>query len=78
MIIIPMNCDLTYVSKDERCFFKTFKAGDYTLAVVQCLDNNNKIHQKIGVADGFEPDVIKEIMQNGADYDLINAQLKII
>ena len=74
MIIKPINCDLTYVSKDERCFFKTFKAGDYTIGLVQCFDKEGEIHQKIGVADGFEPDVIKEIMQNGVDYALIKAR----
>lgn len=72
MIIKPMNSDLTFKSGDERCFFKTFKAGDYTIGLVQCFDSQGEIHQKIGVADGFEPDVIKEIMQKGADYDLIN------
>ena len=68
MIIKPLNCDLTYKSDDDRCFFKTFEVNNnYTLGVVQCFDNNGKIHQKIGVAEGLEFDVIREIMQSGAD-----------
>lgn len=68
MLIKPMNSDLTYKSDDDRCFFKTLDAGDYTLGLVQCFDEDGKIHQKIGVAEGFEPDVINEIMRTGADY----------
>lgn len=75
MIIKPMNSDLTFKSGDERCFFKTFKAGDYTIGLVQCFDKQGEIHQKIGVADGFEPDVINDIIQNGVDYALIKARL---
>lgn len=69
MIIKPMNSDLTYNSDDSRCFFKTFKAGDYTIGLVQCFDSQGEIRKKIGVAEGFEPDIINDIMRNGADYD---------
>lgn len=69
MIIKPMNSDLTFKSGDERCFFRTQKAGDYTIGLVQCFDSQGEIHQKIGVAEGFEPDIINDIMRNGADYD---------
>lgn len=74
MIIKPINSDLTYNSDDSRCFFRTQKqkAGDYTIGLVQCFDNKGEIHQKIGVAEGFEPDVINDIMRNGADYDKLN------
>lgn len=72
MIIKPIDSDLTYNSDDNRCFFKTLKAGDYTLGLVQCFDADGQLHQKIGVADGFEPDVINEIMRTGADYKELN------
>lgn len=67
-----MDSDLTYNSDDSRCFFRTQKAGDYSIGLVQCFDKDGEIHQKIGVADGFEPDVINEIMRTGANYDELN------
>lgn len=72
MIIKPMNSDLTYNSDDSRCFFRTQKAGDYTIGLVQCFDSQGGIQRKIGVAEGFEPDIINDIMRTGADYDKLN------